>query len=88
MPETRNINALSPLDGRYAGKLAGLSALSGEGALARRRPLEREHPDHRENQTESHAQNVAHTAPPFANLASVYGERESHVRRRGGEGRS
>lgn len=39
MPETRNINALSPLDGRYAGKLAGLSSLSGEGALARRRAL-------------------------------------------------
>ena len=39
MPETRNINALSPLDGRYAGKLAGLSRLSGEGALARRRAL-------------------------------------------------
>lgn len=39
MPENRNINALSPLDGRYAAKLAGLSRLSGEGALARYRAL-------------------------------------------------
>lgn len=39
MPESRNINALSPLDGRYAAKLTGLGRLSGEGALARRRAL-------------------------------------------------
>ncbi len=39
MPVRRNINAVSPLDGRYAGKLGSLSRVSGEGALARYRAL-------------------------------------------------
>ncbi|OGR75618.1 MAG: adenylosuccinate lyase [Elusimicrobia bacterium GWC2_64_44] len=37
MARSRNTEALSPLDGRYADKLQGLSRLCGEGALARYR---------------------------------------------------
>jgi len=37
MARSRNTEALSPLDGRYAAKLEGLSRLCGEGALARYR---------------------------------------------------
>ncbi|OIO01179.1 MAG: adenylosuccinate lyase [Elusimicrobia bacterium CG_4_10_14_0_2_um_filter_56_8] len=39
MPVQRNINAVSPLDGRYAGKLGSLGSAFGEGALARSRAL-------------------------------------------------
>ncbi len=39
MPVERNINAVSPLDGRYAGKLGRLGGAIGEGALARCRAL-------------------------------------------------
>ncbi|MDD2804670.1 MAG: adenylosuccinate lyase [Elusimicrobiales bacterium] len=39
MARSRNTEALSPLDGRYAAKLEGLSRLCGEGALARYRAL-------------------------------------------------
>ncbi|MDA8131611.1 MAG: adenylosuccinate lyase [Elusimicrobia bacterium] len=38
MPE-RNINAVSPLDGRYAAKMGGLTRVTGEAALARCRAL-------------------------------------------------
>lgn len=37
MPVQRNINAVSPLDGRYSGKMGSLGRAFGEGALARRR---------------------------------------------------
>ncbi|MDO8802905.1 MAG: adenylosuccinate lyase [Elusimicrobiota bacterium] len=39
MAAQRNINAVSPLDGRYAGKLGSLNRAFGEGALARYRAL-------------------------------------------------
>ncbi len=39
MPAERNINAVSPLDGRYFNKLGGLARGSGEAALARCRAL-------------------------------------------------
>lgn len=39
MQQSRKTDALSPLDGRYAAKLEGLAAHSGEAALARRRAL-------------------------------------------------
>ena len=39
MAQERNIDAVSPLDGRYAEKAAGLGRLTGEGALARYRAL-------------------------------------------------
>lgn len=39
MAEKRDMKALSPLDGRYAGRLGGLPDLAGEGALARYRVL-------------------------------------------------
>ncbi|OGR62788.1 MAG: adenylosuccinate lyase [Elusimicrobia bacterium GWB2_63_22] len=39
MAGKRDMNAVSPLDGRYAAKLGGLSGLAGEGALARYRVL-------------------------------------------------
>lgn len=39
MPARRNINAVSPLDGRYSGKMSGLGRGFGEAALARCRAL-------------------------------------------------
>ena len=39
MPAQRTINAVSPLDGRYAAKLGSLGRAFGEGALARSRAL-------------------------------------------------
>ena len=39
MPAQRNINAVSPLDGRYSGKMSGLGRGFGEAALARYRAL-------------------------------------------------
>ncbi len=39
MPARRNINAVSPLDGRYSGKMGGLGRGFGEAALARYRAL-------------------------------------------------
>lgn len=39
MAEKRNMKAVSPLDGRYAGRLGRLPGLAGEGALARYRVL-------------------------------------------------
>jgi len=39
MPAQRNINAVSPLDGRYTGKAGNLGRAFGEGALARCRAL-------------------------------------------------
>ena len=39
MAAQRNVNAVSPMDGRYSGKLGGLGGAIGEGALARCRAL-------------------------------------------------
>ncbi len=39
MPTVRDMNAVSPLDGRYSSKLGGLKDHAGEGALARYRVL-------------------------------------------------
>ena len=39
MPTVRDMNAVSPLDGRYAAKLGELKAYAGEGALAGYRVL-------------------------------------------------